>query len=42
VTERTAYLIFLTAVGTGLCLLTVALGVIAVLLWRQHRRAKPH
>ncbi|HEY7191257.1 MAG TPA: hypothetical protein VH436_32115 [Vicinamibacterales bacterium] len=40
-TERTAYLVFLTAVGTGLGLLTLALIAIAVVLWRQHRRARP-
>ena len=41
VTERTAYLVFLTAVGAGLGLLTLALIAIAILLWRQHTRAKP-
>jgi len=41
VTDRTAYVIFLVAVGTGLGLLTVGLMTIAVMLWRQHRRARP-
>jgi hypothetical protein len=40
-TERAAYLFFLTAVGLGLGLLTIALAVIAVALIRQHRRARP-
>jgi hypothetical protein len=40
VTERTAYLVFLTAVGTGLGLLTVALIAVAAILWRQHQHAK--
>jgi hypothetical protein len=41
VTERTAYFVFLTAVGAGLGLLTLALIAVAVLLWRRHKRAKP-
>jgi len=41
VTDRTAYLIFLAAVGAGLGLLTVALIAIAVVLWRQHKGATP-
>lgn len=39
-TERVAYLVFVSAVAVGLGLLTVALATIALLLIRQHRRAK--
>lgn len=38
-TERAAYLVFLTAVGLGLGLFTVALAAIALALIRRHRRA---
>jgi hypothetical protein len=39
-TERTAYLVFLTAVALGMGVLTVALAAIAVALVRQHWRAR--
>jgi hypothetical protein len=39
--EHTTYVIFVTAVFAGLGLLTVALVAIAMMLIRQHRRARP-
>jgi hypothetical protein len=39
-TERVAYIVFLTVVGLGLAALSAALVVIAFLLVRQHRRAR--
>jgi hypothetical protein len=40
--ERVAYLIFVTAVFTGLALLTVGLVAIVIALIRRHRRAESH
>jgi hypothetical protein len=40
VTERFAYLAFLTVLFTGLLAMTVALAAIAFLLFRQNRRSR--
>jgi hypothetical protein len=40
VTERFAYLAFLTVVGTGLAVMTLGLAAIGFLLLRQSRRSR--